>query len=177
MAATVYIYEYYGAGPSTQNVTSVNTRFMTSDGYSASDTTYPLVKPEPAGTNYSYWKHFALYANTSPSGTINNVKWYTDGTISWTGITVKAGTVATYDQATGTQGTTGDEANSGHSQTPTMTTATTYTSASPLSVTGSISNPSTGIITNYVVLQAWVADTAVAGTVATETVTWRYDET
>lgn len=168
MAATVSIKEVNGAGPTATTITT--SRFCTADVYNPG-TDYPLVKPEPAGTNRSYWKTYYLNADTSPAGTINNVKWYTDGTISWTGITVFAGTTDTYTEATGTQGTTGTDS------AVATTAATTYTSGSPLSVTGSISNPSTGKITDYVVLQADVSDSAVAGTVAAETITWRYDET
>ena len=173
MAATVSVKEANGAGPTNSTVTNV--RLCTADAYNPG-TANPLVKPS-SGDNYSYWKQIYLNADTSPSGTINNIKWYTDGTIGWTGVTLYAGTTDTYDQATGTEGTTGDEANANHSQTPTMTDASTYTSGSPLSVSGSISNPSTGAISDYVVLQAKVTTSAEAGTLSSETCTFQYDET
>jgi hypothetical protein len=46
-----------------------------------------------------------------------------------------------------------------------------------LSVTGSITNPSTGKISQFVVIQARLSTSAVAGTLTAETITWRYDET
>ena len=55
--------------------------------------------------------------------------------------------------------------------------AATFTSAAPLSVPGTISNPNTGKISDYVVMQAVVGTTAVAGTLAAETITFQYDET
>ena len=129
-----------------------------------------MVKPAPSGTHYSYKKSTYLNADTSPTGTINNVKWFTDGAIGWTGVTLNAKTVTAYAQATGTEGTTGEEMSGG-------TNASGYTSGSPLSVGGSIDNPSTGKISDYVEMQAVLSDSAVAGTLAAETITWRYDET
>jgi hypothetical protein len=54
--------------------------------------------------------------------------------------------------------------------------AFSYTSGSPLSVTGSISNPSTGQFGDRVVYQIEVASTASPGATPTETITWKYDE-
>lgn len=175
MAATMSIKEVNGAGAGTAN-TITNARLCTADAYNPG-TANPLVKPS-SGSNYSYWKHLYLNADTSPSGTINNIKWYTDGTIGWTGVTLKVAEESAYDPATGTEGTTGDEAEAGHSGEPTMVDASTYTSASPLSLTGSISNPDTGkVMTNYILLQATISTDAVAGSLSSETITYRYDET
>lgn len=167
MAATVSIKEVNGASAGTPN-TITSARFCTADAYNPG-TDNPLVKPT-SGSNYSYKKSFYLNADTSPSGTINNIKWYSDGTIGWTGVTIQVKTAETYAQATGTEGTTGAEMTGGAS-------AATYTSASPLSVTGSISNPDTGKISHYVEMQAVVSTDAVAGSLAAETMTFKYDET
>lgn len=55
--------------------------------------------------------------------------------------------------------------------------AFTYVVGSPLAVTGSLSNPSTGDFGDLVVYQLEVADTAQPGVTGTETFTWQYDET
>jgi hypothetical protein len=165
MAATVSIKEVNGAGATATTVTSA--RFCTSDTYNPG-TSFPLIKPT-SGTNYSYVKTFYLNADTAPTGTINNVKFYADGTIGWTGVTISAKTSSTYSQATGTEGTTAAAMSGGAD-------VATYTSASPLSVTGSI-NATTGKISDYVLLQAAVGTTATTGTTASETMTFRYDET
>lgn len=167
MAATVSIKQSVGAGPT--NTTITNLRFNTDDTVNPG-TTNPLVKPA-AGTNRSYWKTVFLNADTSPSGTINNVKIYCDGTIGWTGCTLFIGTTGTYTQATGTPGTTGDDSS--------VATANMedFTSGSPKSVTGSISNPSTGKITDYIVFQVDLSTSAVPGTLSQETITVQYDET
>jgi hypothetical protein len=167
MPATISVKEVNGASAGTPN-TITAARFCTADSYNPG-TNNPLVKPS-SGSNYSYKKSFYLNADTSPAGTINNIKWYTDGTIGWTGVTIQAKTAETYAQATGTEGTTGDQMTGG-------TSAATYTSAAPLSVTGTISNPSTGKISHYVELQAVLSTSAVAGTLDAETITWKYDET
>jgi len=167
MAATVSVKECNGAGPTATTITT--SRLCTSDAYNPG-TNYPLIKPS-AGTNRSYTKTYYLNADTTPSGTINNIKWYTDGAIGWTGVTLFAGTNASYTQATGTQGTTGDDS------AVATTDASTLTSAAPLSVSGTLSNPSTGKISDYVMVQADLSTSATAGTLAAETITWRYDET
>ncbi len=170
--ATISIKEVNGAAAGTPT-TITTPRLCTSDTYNPG-TSYPIVKPA-AGSNYSYWKSWYLNADTTPAGTINNVKVYTDGSIGWSGVTLKFGTKATYTQATGTQDTTGNDAASGLSIT--MTDASTYISASPLSITGTIANPSTGKITDYLIVQATVSTSATAGTLSAETITFRYDET
>jgi hypothetical protein len=167
IAATMSVKEVNGgATPVASTIT--NARFCTDDDYNPG-TDNPLVKPDPAGTNYSFKKTLYLNADTSPTGTINNIKFYCDGEIGWTGVDVEGKAVDAYTEPTGTPGTTGDD-NEG-------TDIETYTSASPLSLTGSIDNPSTGKVSQYLELQAVVSDSAVAGALAAETCTFRYDET
>lgn len=167
MAATVSVKQANSTGPTATTITNV--RFNTDDTVNPG-TTNPLVKPA-ASVNRSYWKTVYLNADTSPSGTINNVKIYCDGSIGWTGCTLYLGSTGTYSQATGSAGTSGDDS--------TVATANiqNYTSGAPKSLTGSISNPSTGRISDYVVMQVDVSTSAVAGTLSTETVTFQYDET
>lgn len=173
MAATTVIKEANGAGATATTVTNV--RFCTTDSYNPG-TTYPAVVPT-SGSNYSYWKQIFLNADTAPSGTINNLKFFTDGTIGWTGVTLKVADVASYDQATGVQGTTGDNAATDHTNTPTMVDASTYTSASPLSLSGSLTATTGKINTGYLLLQTTISTSAGPGTVSAETLTIRYDET
>ena len=167
MAATIVVKQSVGAGPSDTTIT--NLRFNTDDTVNPG-TTNPMVKPA-AGTNRSYFKTVYLNADDSPSGTINNVKLYSDGTIGWTGCTLYVGTTGSYTQASGTPGTTGDD-----SAVATADIAG-FTSGSPKSVTGTITNPATGKITDYVVMQVDLSTSAVAGTLAAETLTFQYDET
>ncbi len=167
MAATVVVKQSVGAGPSDTTIT--NLRFNTDDTVNPG-TTNPLVKPA-AGTNRSYWKTVYLNADTSPSGTINNCQIYTDGTIGWTGVTLYGNSTGTYTQATGTPGTSGDDSS--------VATAdmSGWTSGATKGLTGSIDNPSTGKITDYVVMQTDLSTSAVAGTLAAETITFQFDET
>jgi hypothetical protein len=169
MAATVSVKECSGSPAVAATIT--NSRFCTADEQ-APGTNYPLVVP-PSGYYYSYWKTYFLNSDSGLTGTINNIKWYTDGAIGWStsGVIVSGCTHDTYMQATGIQSTSGDLWT--HT---TMADIATYTSASPLSVTGSLSSGN-GRASDFVVLQARVANTAVATTLPTETITWRYDET
>lgn len=167
MAATVVVKQAVGATPTTTTITNLR---MNTDDTVNPGTTNPLVKPA-AGTNYSYVKTVYLNADTTPSGTINNVKIYSDGTIGWTGVTLHVGSNTTYHQAEGTEGTT--------AAVSTVATALVsgFTSGAPKSLTGTITNPSTGKISDYVMFQARVSTSAVPGTLSAETLTFQYDET
>ena len=189
MVATVNVVEGNGATVTWTTITSA--RYCTSDTYNPG-TNYPCVIPS-SGYNYSYWKHHAL----SISGTftqVSNIKWYTDGTIGWTlgtGGEVRVGIrdtgdngcpPANYQQATGTQGTTGyaiEDATNGHAYYNTQTTptapVTNYTSASPLTVDSNTYTSAT-TATYAVVTQVKIASDATQGAQSAETFTFRYDE-
>lgn len=166
MAASVSVKQAYGVDPSTSTIT--NLRLSTDDNVNPG-VLNPLVRPA-AGTNRSFWKTIFLNCDVTPSLIINNVKIYTDGAIGWTGVTVFMGTTGTYTQATGTEGDTGTDSS--------VATANfaNFTSAAPKQVTGEISNPNKGRITDYVVLQADIATGATPGYLAAETATFQYDE-
>jgi hypothetical protein len=165
MAATISVKEVNG-GATPVATTITNLRFCTADDYNPG-TDNPCVKPSE-GFNYSYKKTIYLNADTSPSSIINNIKFFCDGTIGWTGVTIEVAVADSYTEPTGDEGTSGDD-NEG-------TDISSYTSASPLSLTGSIENPNTGKISQYLELQAVVSTDAVAGALAAETLTFRFDE-
>jgi hypothetical protein len=167
MAATMSVKEVNGGA--TPVVTTVtNSRFCTADDYNPGSD-HVLVKPAPAGTNYSYKKTLYLNADTSPSSIINNIKFFCDGTIGWTGVTIEVAVADIYTEPTGTPGTTGDDEALNNN-------IVTYTSASPLAMTGTISNPNTGKVSQYLELQAVISDAAGPGALAAETATFRFDE-
>lgn len=185
MAATVKIIRFTGSGAGAESdITSINTRANAYDGHSTGDTSYPIQIPA-AGNNYSYWVSTRLKCTVTPTGTINNVKWYTDGFNSFgTGVTcvgakASTGANAGYRQATGSAGATGTELtmvnHTGLDESPSDVFA--FTSGSPKSLIGSITNPSTGVFGDFMVYQIIVASTASPGTTGSETFTWRYDET
>lgn len=176
MAATYDTQISTGAGPS--NATAANVRFNTTDD-NVQDTTQPMVVPA-AGTNYSYWKSVYLNVTGAADNDVDNVRFFSDGTIGWgTGVTLNVGdqTTSTYVQATGTDGTTGDEVVANHSQISSVTDAASLTSGSPLAVSDTNIGTGTGIASDYVVMQVAVASTAGPGTLSAETLTWRVDET
>lgn len=166
MAATVSVKEVNGASAGTPT-TVTNSRFCTKDIYNPG-TGDVLVKPNTGGTNYSFKKTLYLNADTAPSTSINNVKFFCDGTIGWTGVTAKVKPVDSYTQATGTDDVTGDVLAG-------ATDITTYVTASPLALTGSVA-AATGKISQYLELQAIISDAAGPGALSAETCTFRYDE-
>lgn len=184
MAATVTIRRWTGASGGTESASRTAIRSSSSDNDYTTETTNPIIIPV-SGTNYGFWVSTRLNAGTSPTGTINNLRWNSDGTNSQgTGVTcvgqeANVGANAGYRQATGTVGTTGNVLNTTNHTGLTGAPVDVYglTSGSPKSLAGSISNPTTGAFGSFFVYQIAVASTAGAGTLTNETYTWRYDET
>jgi hypothetical protein len=180
MAATVTIRRWTGTtgAPVKTDITGGNTRASSSDAPTPG-TADPVPIPA-AGTNYSFWVSTRLSADSTPTGTINNLRWYSDGSNSLgTGITCVGNTADVYVQATGVQGTSGDELTTGNhvELAGAPVDVFTHSSGSPKSVTGSIDNPATGDFGDFFVYQMAVGTTAAAGTSTQEDFTWQYDET
>jgi hypothetical protein len=146
------------------------------------DTVNPIVIV--AGqTKYSYIKCIFLKCDANADvHTINNVKIYSDGTSSTTGVNVKVG----LQFPTKNSGaTTGYEVSNSANEMVTETALTSsasiydYTSGAGLSVSiseaGSIINAANET-TNYIFLQMEVIDTASPGATTQETYTYSYDE-
>lgn len=177
MAATVKIRRWTGATPTKTDITSINTRLNAEDAHSTGGTGNSILIPA-AGTNYSYWASFALQITAITGGTVNNIKWFTDGANGLgTGVGLVVNTATAYTEATGTPGETGDILNTTNypDLAGAASNAFAYTSASPLAVTGSATG--TGDVGDLVVAQVTVASTASQGATPQETITWRYDDT
>lgn len=177
MSATVLIRRLTGAGPTATDITSINTRANAEDAHTTAGTSNSILVPA-AGTNYSYWVVTRLDVTAITSGTVDNIKWYTDGSNNFgTGVTCKVNTATGYVQATGTAGTTGTQLTTGAYATlaGAPTDAFAYTSGSPLSVSGTTAT--TGQVGDRVVYQIEVGTTAASGATAQETFTWKYDDT
>ena len=158
----------------------------------ADDATIDSVSPVPipsSGTTRSFWKQIYLFCDTAPDTSIDNLKFFTDGTGYGTGITLNvadqfptnnSGSDAGYEVAVGTIGSTGTEVISAHAGVTSVTDAFTFTSGSPLSgptisEDSSIIN-ATGESSNYLVFQLDVVSTATPGNKTDETLTIQYDE-
>jgi len=181
MAAVVNIKRWYGSTGSSGTIISTNTVANAVDTHQATavGSSNPIKIPL-AGTNYSYWVSTRLATGSpGPTGTINNLRWYGDGSAGWgTGVGCKVAQATGYVQATGTQGTTGNQLTTANHAglTGAPVNFTNYTSGSPLSVTGSTSSANTNF-GNFVVYQLEVGTTAGAGATSQESFTWLYDET
>ncbi len=184
MSATVQINRLTGPSPGTPtDITGINSRANAGDFQSTNDTTAPIQVPLIPGTNYSFWVSTRLNAITTPAGTINNIRWFTDGVNSFgTGVTsqcakASTGADAGYRQATGVtgNGTQLTQANhTGLDEAP--ADIFTFTSLAPKSLNGSISNPNTGLFGDFLVYQLSVNETGQAGPTGSEVINWRYDE-
>lgn len=179
MSATVIINRWTGTtgSPTKTNVTGINSRMNAEDTSTTAGTTNSIQVPS-AGTNYSYWAAFRLNITAITGGTVNNIKFYTDGTNSFgTGVALNVNTATAYSQATGTAGTTGDPLNT--TNYPTLagapSNAFSYNSTTPLSISGSSST--TGDVGDFLVLQLAISTTAASGPTPQETMTLRYDDT
>jgi len=190
MAATV-VTEVWTGGTSGSPGSKTNAstlRFRTDDSPTTTDTSNPLIIPD-SGTNYSYWVHLALDISGTFSE-VSNIRFYSDGTLGWSLGT--AGQVArgnrdsgdqgcpeaSYDPASGTVGTSGNDLGANHSyfsaQTTSEADAFAATSGSPITVDSSTYTTATS--SKAVVLQADVDTDASTGTQADETFTFLYDE-
>lgn len=180
MAATVTIHEINGNGTLTEGVVAPggsatesaalsNVRHCSAD-VANDDGTNKIAIPA-AGSNYGYVK--TLRAKASGTFTsLSNWAWYTDGANGYgTDITLKARAIgqASYAQATGTAGSTGDQNAS------ITANAFGYVSGTPLSLTGSISSAGVGTV-QLVQLQMVIGSTAVTGATGSELYTWKWDE-
>lgn len=187
MVATADIQEGNGAGPTWTTITTA--RFATMDAYNP-DTANPCLKD--ASMTYSYWKHHCLLLGGTFT-TINNVRWFCDGTIGWgLGTTGRLAVgqrdagdhgcpIANYDQATGTLGTTGDalkHATNGHTyykdETAALANAETFVTGSRLLVDSG--DHTVAEKTKCIVYQVEVDTDATTGTKTAETFTFAYDE-
>lgn len=202
MAAIVQIYEANGGTDGTpgtktrvdgQNLgdgVATDVRFCTADAYN-DVAVHPCIIPS-SGFNYSYWKQ--LYLNiTGTFTTVNNINFYTDGTIGWTlgtggGLYVGTRTAgdngvpmdASYEVATGTPGSTGNTMLTDHARCATggsVALAGNYTSGSELLLDST--DYSTADESNAVLLQVKI-DTSVNGaangTQSDEIIYMAYDE-
>lgn len=176
MAATVTVRRWWGASgsPTKTDITTATSRACTYDN-AAPGTSWPIPIPT-SGAKYSYWVTTRLSADVTPAGTINNIRWYTDGTPGFgTGVSYVAGEASYYVQATGTPSDTGTQLTQGaHAG----LIAAPYdgfgkTSAAPEAVDGSITNPSTGDFGNFMVQQLLVFAAAGPGAVTAETMTFK----
>ena len=185
LTATAEVQEANGAGPAYNAIT--NARFSTSDVYNPG-TSNPLPIPA-AGLTLSYWKSICLQF-TGTFTSIDNIRHYCDGSLVWalgtSGGMVRGNRDAgdhgcppgSYDQATGTPGTTGDDVET-HSFYSGQTTksADLESDVAPNGATiDSNAYTSADDRCYFVVLQMIVDTDATQGTLATETFTWKYDE-
>ena len=138
------------------------------------------------GPYHSALKHVHLYMDAAAGATVSAVKFYTDGVNTLgTGVDIKVGlqfptnnsgaSGAQYEVATADPTTTDMVAE--HSIITSSASIFTYTSASPLSVTiseaGNVMNAN-GEMTNYLVFQSEVSNTASEGFTGRPNLYWSY---
>jgi len=198
MVATVEVREVTGTKAAMTFTSLTSARYCTTDS-AAPGTGNPIPIPV-TGYNYSYWKHHGLYMHGAFTQ-IDNIRWYTDGTIGWNigtsgGLYVGlcSGTdkgiwtsnaiapITEYVQASGTVGTTGTSltASGGHAKVTQIAgsgwnLASVYTVGSPLQV-DSTAHTTSGDISKLVLTQVACDTDATQGTQPAETITFRYDE-
>lgn len=174
MTATAYVLEGNEASVSWSTITAG--RFCTDDE-SNPGTNNPIPIPTTDTTVYSYFKSHALEFTGSFS-TISDVKIYTDGTGFGTGIAVAVSSEVlgdgSYQQATGTVGTGGDEMVTTHAGVSATQDFFDFVSGSPKDVHAA---EITAVgHTSHVILQLFVTSAASQGELSDETITWQYNE-
>lgn len=167
MAATVVITSHHGTtGASTNDVDGTSIRYKQADNDTV-DANNPIPIPG-AGTNYSWIKHMRFNCTVAPANAINNLKVYSDGASGLgTGMDLLCKTVAS--------GSYVNPVSNAATLVTGQTSVFTYTSGSPLAVTGSIA-ATTGEFGDYLLSQFSVASTAAQGTSGSEVITFSFDE-
>ncbi len=190
MVASVSIFEWTGTVAARTNTNLTSARYSLTDNPTPGIGN-PLVIPT-TGVNYSFWKHHCL--NLWPTFTqIDNIRWYTDGTIGWNvgtasgflyvgkGASGDIGcSTSSYVNASGST-TTGVWLLSGHTYyqqggaiSGTWINAATYVVGAPATVDSTAY--ATSCFTKAIVTQIAVATTATQGTASPEEVNFRWDE-
>jgi len=197
MVATVKVYQAYGGSdgsPSESEITT-STRLQTKDQFDPADTTYPVPIPASAPPyKYSHWIHVFLKITGGSFTKINNIRFYSDGSIGWyygsAGALLRGARDSSdqgvpmntsYEKATGTDGVVGDAidaAGNGHGYYKTQTTPVVAVSTDTASVPATIDSTDHTLTgrCKAVVLQVKVDADATQGEQADETLTFLYDE-
>jgi len=189
--ATVVVQQFSGVTPDKDTVTTPRLSTMDDD---APGTANPIRIPD-ADLVYSFWMTLHLtITNIQDATLLNNHEFYCDeGTDAWTlgtggGVVIgirdtgdNGVPVASYDQATGTVGTTGDDMGDGvdgHAyylgQSPTDAEISDYVTGARLTVDSGDHTIAEGF--KGIVVQAVVDDDATRGAQAASTLTFVYDE-
>ena len=192
MVATVNVQQITGpSGSKTYSNITTSTRLQTKDQFAPNDTSYPIPIPS-SGFKYSYWMNICL----DLSGTftkINNIKFWSDGAISWnfgTNGELRRGKRdsgdqgcpdASYEQAAGTEGDTGytiEDVINGHDyykgqSTPTQNVAN---DASGSKCQVDTTDYTSAGKTKHLALQCKIASDAIQGEQTDEVLSFSYDE-
>lgn len=177
MTATMEVMRYTGSagGPTKTDVTGANSRHVTVDTHYSGG----VASPVPLSSN-GYWVTYRMEAITTPATSASGLLVWTDGTSQLgTGVTVMGQSADSYVQATGTAGVSGTQLTTGNHAglTGNPVDVFTLTSGTPMSLTGSISNPSTGAWGQFFVYQVALPSTLPTGSPSAETLTYFWDET
>ena len=183
--AVVTLEEWNGAGPS---YTDATTAIMCTSDTASPSSNYPVKIPS-AGYNYSYWKHIGLYIEGDYTA-VSNIRLYCDGTVGWnygTNGELRIGhrdsdpigcPTGSYDQASGTEGTTGDDVETHtyySAQSNKSDNMEDYTSGNA-AVIDNATYTTNGVRTRAAVLQVKLDTDATQGLQSTEVLTFLYDE-
>lgn len=179
MAATVTIRRWTGdvSNPVKTDITNSNSRANAEDSHTLAGTNNSILIPA-VGSNYSFWVSTRLSVDAINGGTIDNIRWFTDGTNNFgTGIQANGSTASNYIQATGIPGQTGTELSkeSYTSLKGTPENIFLFTQNSPKQISGSTTK--TGDFGDFFVYQLEIQSMAGTGATGQEIFTWRYDDT
>ena len=177
--ATIKIFRYTGTTPDEHDITSQNTLLQAADIHETEAASNPIVVPE-TGENMSFWASARLRVTENEQNhTINNMKWYTDGSNDLgTGLNVDVALASAYDQAVGDEGVAGSAIDGNHGHIISAPAdAFNYTSESPLDIDATApSTTGTGDIGDYVVCQGKVGASNLGGESNQEEVVFQWDQ-
>lgn len=173
MPALTLVVQQTGPSATPTQSAITNLRFASADAAN-SGTASPIAIPS-SGSVTSYFTTLYLNVSTAPATSIQNIKFYMNGTNPWTGVTLQAGTAAAYTQSSGTSGVGLPLTPSNYAGLTGLADAFSYTSATPLLLPGTI-GATTGKVGQYLNLQLTASSLALQGVLTGAQAYIQYDE-
>jgi len=168
----VEIQRLNGGGPTRTDITNINTRALKNDSHTTNSKLNFLLLPKYGTTQeFSHWISVQLNVISGLTGTINNIKWFTEFTPLNIGIVGE--TAVGYTQSN-------DNPELTVANYPTLaaepTSVSAHTRVLPKTVVGSETNPFTGPLGDSFVYQFQIDKKSDFGTIVPMQVVWAYDE-
>ncbi len=165
--AAFTLYKRTGTSPGSEDDSSWNPCFLSSDLHSTSHGSYTIPAPE-SGYVYSYENWLRLKCTSAPDNTIANIKWWFAGSGPGTGLDIMVGTTAAYATPVDSASSVATTDANTHSDVSSALSWGTPQASDEITAVGQY--------TDYLVAQLRVGATASQSAMTDATIHYQYDE-